>query len=93
MDVLHGGTHVSSFIFPDMISCLNATYSKANRHADARAVFSDISRKRLDWPEAVWEAWVSFEQLYGSVDDLETCLDKVEQAQIQVSNQRMRVSL
>jgi hypothetical protein len=47
----------------------------------------------LDWPEAVWEAWVSFEQLYGSVDDLETCLDKVEQAQIQVNNQRMRVSL
>ena len=41
---------------------------------DARRVFRDVANKNLDWPEAVWEAWISFEQLHGTVDQIEEAL-------------------
>ena len=57
---------------------------------DARRVFRDVANKNLDWPEAVWEAWISFEQLHGTVDQIEEALDRVERAQAQVNNKRAR---
>ncbi|KAG6903150.1 hypothetical protein C0995_004697 [Termitomyces sp. Mi166 len=56
----------------------------------AAKVFLDIHTKNLDWPEAVWEAWINFEQLYGSIDGLDQCLDKVEKAQYQVHLRRAK---
>lgn len=47
--------------------------------------------KHHDWPEAVWEAWSSFEYLYGTVDQLEACLDQVEKGQYQVNARRAKV--
>lgn len=47
--------------------------------------------KNLDWPEAIWEAWISFEHLHGSVDQVNACLDKVEKAQYQVNVRRAKV--
>jgi hypothetical protein len=54
-------------------------------------VFRDIANKNLDWPEAIWEAWLSFEHAHGSLDELEDCMDKVEQAQTQVNIRRAKV--
>jgi hypothetical protein len=54
-------------------------------------VFAEIHTKQLDWPEAVWEAWTAFEHLYGSVDDIEFCLDKIEGAQYQTNMRRAKV--
>ncbi len=47
--------------------------------------------KNIDWPEAVWEAWSLFEHTYGSVDQVEACLDKIESAQFQVNAKRAKV--
>ena len=57
---------------------------------DARKVFRDIANKNLDWPEAIWESWVAFEQLHGSVEQLEDCLDRVERARTQVNARRAK---
>jgi squamous cell carcinoma antigen recognized by T-cells 3 len=48
--------------------------------------------KNLDWPEAIWEAWILFEHLHGSVELVDACLDKVEKAQYQVNIRRAKVS-
>ncbi|KAG5646531.1 hypothetical protein DXG03_003298 [Asterophora parasitica] len=63
---------------------------KYQQYDKARKVFSDIHMKNLDWPEAVWEAWIAFEHLHGSVEELDTCLDKVEKAQYQVNARRVK---
>lgn len=47
--------------------------------------------KNLDWPEPIWEAWISFENTYGSVQEIEECLDRVERARNQVNKRRARV--
>ncbi|KAI0632486.1 RNA-binding protein Prp24 [Trametes polyzona] len=64
--------------------------SKQHMYDDARKVFRDIAAKNLDWSEAVWDAWVSFEQLHGSVDDIEDALDRIERAQTQVNARRAK---
>lgn len=60
---------------------------------DVRKVFRDVSAKHLDWPEAIWDAWVSFEQLHGTVEELENALAHVERAQTQVNARRAKVSI
>ncbi|TFK90773.1 RNA-binding protein Prp24 [Polyporus arcularius HHB13444] len=57
---------------------------------DARRVFRDVAHKNTDWPEAIWEAWVSFEQLHGSVEQIEDALDRIERARTQVNNRRAK---
>ncbi|KAI0326875.1 RNA-binding protein Prp24 [Cubamyces sp. BRFM 1775] len=63
---------------------------KQHMYDDARKVFRDIAMKNLDWPEAVWEAWISFEQLHGTVEELEDALDRVDRAQTQVNSRRAK---
>ena len=58
---------------------------------EARKVFSDVHVKNLDWPEAIWESWILFEHLHGSVEQVDACLDKVEKAQYQVNVRRAKV--
>ncbi|KAG6850068.1 hypothetical protein H0H93_001618 [Arthromyces matolae] len=66
------------------------TLIKYQQLEKARQVFLDIHTKNLDWPEAIWEAWTNFEQMYGSIDGLDQCLDKVEKAQYQVTLRRLK---
>ncbi|KAJ3554397.1 hypothetical protein NM688_g3135 [Phlebia brevispora] len=63
---------------------------KQHLYDDARKVFRDIAMKNLDWPEAIWEAWISFEQLHGSVEQLEDCLDRVNRAREQINARRAK---
>ncbi|KAK7469083.1 Splicing factor [Stygiomarasmius scandens] len=60
---------------------------KRDQLEEARKVFSDVSFRKLDWPEAVWEAWISFEHLHGQVEQVDICIDRIEQAR-QVVNAR-----
>ncbi|KAJ4001680.1 hypothetical protein F5050DRAFT_1708044 [Lentinula boryana] len=69
---------------------LISSISKTDRHDEARKVFSDVAVKNLDWPEAVWEAWSLFEHFHGSVEQIDTCLDKIEKAQYQVNMRRAK---
>ena len=64
---------------------------KHNLYEDARKLYKDISMKNLDWPEAIWEAWISFENTFGSVQEIDECLDRVERAQTQVNKRRAKV--
>lgn len=64
--------------------------SKGHMYDDARKTFRDIAGKNLDWPEAIWEAWITFEQLHGTVEQIEEALDRVERAQVQVNNRRAK---
>ncbi|KAF5338939.1 hypothetical protein D9611_008706 [Ephemerocybe angulata] len=64
--------------------------TKHKQYDQARAVFADIHKKKLDWPEVIWEAWSSFEHLYGSVEDIDSALDKIEKARNQVNFYRAR---
>ncbi len=66
--------------------------SKEHMYDDVRKVFRDVSAKHLDWPEAIWDAWVSFEQLHGTVEELENALAQIERAQTQVNARRAKVS-
>ncbi|KAF9454778.1 hypothetical protein P691DRAFT_716623 [Macrolepiota fuliginosa MF-IS2] len=63
---------------------------KNQKYDEARSVFSDVCMKQIDWPEAIWEAWISFEQLYGSVADMEACLEKVLKAQYLNNDRRVK---
>jgi len=67
-------------------------HRKNGKFDEARKVFADVHVKNVDWPEAIWEAWISFEHLHGSVEQVDTCLDKLERAQNQVNARRAKVS-
>ncbi|KAJ3490444.1 hypothetical protein NLI96_g1424 [Meripilus lineatus] len=66
--------------------------TKHNLYEDARKIYKDISTKNLDWPEAIWEAWITFENTFGSVQEIEDCLDRVERAQTQVNKRRAKAA-
>ncbi|KAF8195410.1 hypothetical protein BJ912DRAFT_956851 [Pholiota molesta] len=63
---------------------------KHQRFEEARQVFLDVHSKQLDWPEALWEAWLTFEHVHGSVEEIETALDKIESAQYQTNMRRAK---
>lgn len=68
------------------------SHRKGGKFDEARQVFTDVHMKNLDWPEAVWEAWISFEHFHGTVEQVDACLDKLEKAQYQVNTRRAKVS-
>ncbi len=47
--------------------------------------------KRIDWPEAIWDSWMSFEHMHGTLTDIENCIIKVEKAQQQTNARRAKV--
>ncbi|KLO06957.1 hypothetical protein SCHPADRAFT_670625 [Schizopora paradoxa] len=57
---------------------------------EARAVYAEVAGKKVDWPEAIFDAWESFEHLHGSLESLQDCLQKVERAQQQVNTRRAK---
>ncbi|GJE88539.1 RNA-binding protein Prp24 [Phanerochaete sordida] len=63
---------------------------KQHLYSDARKIFRDVANKNLDWPEAVWNAWIQFEHVHGSVEELEDCLDRVERAREKVNAKRAK---
>ncbi|KAJ6512063.1 hypothetical protein C8R47DRAFT_1033985 [Mycena vitilis] len=65
---------------------------KHGRLEKARKTFVDLHLKHLDWPEAIWEAWLAFEQLHGSVQQIEAAGDKIEKAQYVVNTRRAKVA-
>ncbi|KAF8908958.1 hypothetical protein CPB84DRAFT_1766490 [Gymnopilus junonius] len=63
---------------------------KHQKFDEARDEFSKVHSKQLDWPEAIWEAWISFEHLHGDLEQINACLDKIETAQYQTNMRRSR---
>lgn len=77
----HPPLHAISYTFDSRVGLFD----------DARKVFRDIASKNLDWPEAIWEAWIAFEHVYGTVEELEDSMDRIEKAQKQVAARRAKV--
>lgn len=91
MDVIHRHPDVRPLLSVLSTGSDGTPSSKQGLYVDARNVFRDVCAKNLDWSEALWEAWVSFEQLHGSVEEFEDCLDRIERAQFQVAARRAKV--
>ncbi|KAF8180050.1 hypothetical protein K438DRAFT_1977016 [Mycena galopus ATCC 62051] len=65
---------------------------KNRQHDMACKTFVDLHlKKNLDWLEAIWEAWLAFEHLHGSVQRIDLCDDKVEKAQYVINTRRVKV--
>jgi hypothetical protein len=67
------------------------THSRTDQHNIARSTFQDVSTKNLDYPEALWDAWLSFEHAHGSLASLEDALVRIERARTQVEARRAKV--
>ncbi|TFK27991.1 RNA-binding protein Prp24 [Coprinopsis marcescibilis] len=66
------------------------TLVKHQRFDEARQVFAEVHTKRIDWPEAIWEAWVTFEHLHGTLDDINAAIDKIEKAHHYLNDYRAK---
>jgi hypothetical protein len=91
MDGLHRNIDVCALVVLAK-NCSCCDNRKHQKYDEARGVFSDICLKQLDWPEAVWEAWISFENLYGDITEIEACSEKVLRAQYFNNERRAKVS-
>jgi hypothetical protein len=64
--------------------------SKEKQISSARKVLKDVSqRKGIDWPEAIWERWISLEHLFGKNEDVQKCLAVIA-VQRRVEEERRR---
>ena len=66
-------------------------HRKQQKYDEARAFFINIHLKQIDWPEAIWEAWLTFEQLHGNIININECSVKVLQAQYFNNDRRAKV--
>lgn len=90
MDQLYRCTHVgvrSTRLIRIANHSLNRDEGKFD---EARLTFLNIAGRRLDWPEMIFDAWTSFEHLYGTLEDLQACLDRVEREQANVNAKRLK---
>ncbi|KIJ64460.1 hypothetical protein HYDPIDRAFT_111787 [Hydnomerulius pinastri MD-312] len=63
---------------------------RTDHHALARSTFLEMSTKNLDYPEALWDAWLNFEHAHGSLESIEDAMGRIERARGQVEARRMR---
>ncbi|KAF7301263.1 ATP-dependent DNA helicase PIF1 [Mycena indigotica] len=89
LEILHASAKHNKTSYNAWITYTDALI-RHGRHDQARKTFVDLHAKNLDWPEALWEAWLAFEHLHGSVQELETCGDKIEKAQYVVNTRRAK---
>lgn len=83
--------HVLLFIYLLLALPYVLLFSAQREYTRARALFKDVSHKAIDWPEAIWQLWVDFEHLHGSVEDLEHCLEKVKLLSLKLEKKRAQV--
>lgn len=87
--------------YTDFEMCVSATatrtlgltrlHSQRLNYAKARTLFRNAVNKALDWPEAVWEAWIQFEDFYGTVESLETAKTRVTYLEEARQKKQMKV--
>ncbi|KAI6014828.1 hypothetical protein BKA83DRAFT_4345131 [Pisolithus microcarpus] len=63
---------------------------RTDHHDLARSTFQEVSTKNLDYPEALWDAWINFEYAHGSLVSLEEALVRIERARSQVEARRIK---
>ncbi|KZV73245.1 hypothetical protein PENSPDRAFT_627695 [Peniophora sp. CONT] len=69
------------------------TLMLANDFPGADAALSKASTApHMDWPEAIWEAWIALHHSHGTLDSLNKCLDTVEWERHKVNTKRARAA-
>lgn len=71
-----------------MISRLRIRHSysrELGETAKCRSLFKQAINRNLDWPEAIFEAWLSFERESGDLSSLYTAMERVEAKRRQAS--------
>ncbi|KAH9035591.1 hypothetical protein EDB84DRAFT_1485100 [Lactarius hengduanensis] len=63
---------------------------RQGNYNEARKVFTKVAKSPLEWPEMLWEAWLSFEHSHGSAKEVQNALDIVERARTQVEARRAK---
>jgi len=59
----------------------------------AREYYKKSSNIKLDYPEYLLEAWLTFEHHFGTLDDVEYAISKVNNLMKGINARRKRVSL
>lgn len=62
-------------------------------HERARKVYKDAATptRNLDYPEALWANWIAFEEVHGSVEQLEHALKRVRKMGLDLARKREMV--
>ena len=76
-----------------LFSRLTGSVRRQGDYNETRKVFTRLAKSPLDWPEMIWEAWLSFEHSHGSAKEVQNALDVVERARVQVEARRAKVVL
>ncbi|KAG9056261.1 Splicing factor [Serendipita sp. 407] len=73
------------------LTWLNYIDIAENKVVEARRVFKDASqRKGLDWPEAIWEKWLTFEYQFGSLDDIDRAIAATKEFKVKEEARRKK---
>jgi hypothetical protein len=62
-------------------------------HERARKVYKDAATptRNLDYPEALWANWIAFEEVHGSVEQLEHAMKRVRKMSLDLTRKREMV--
>jgi len=92
MGRIHRCPHVcNSFVHIRFATFNLHGFRRSDHHDLARSTFKDVSTKNLDYPEALWDAWINFEYAHGSLASLEDAMARIERARTRVEARRMKV--
>lgn len=70
-----------------------ANLSRRNKLDIVRSIFvNSIERTDLDWPEAVYEAFLRFETIHGSLQTLAQAMAKIDTEQQKLERRRQKAS-
>lgn len=70
-----------------------ANLSRRNKLNIVRSIFvNSIERTDLDWPEAVYEAFLRFETIHGSLQTLAQAMAKIDTEQQKLERRRQKAS-
>lgn len=81
------------YIFFVLFPRLTGSVRRQGNYNEARKIFTKAAKFPLDWPEMLWETWLSFEHSHGSAKEVQNALDIVERARTQVEARRAKVVL
>lgn len=90
MDKLHRKSNVSAHLYFAMTVNNDSAVRKQEKYEEVRAIFADVVHKNLDWPEAIFDAWITFEHLHGTANEINESMDMVAKAQAKVNTKRAK---
>jgi RNA recognition motif-containing protein len=80
--------HAASYQMTILLACAHARVGDIDA---ARAAYTSAApRWNLDWPEAVYEAWIRFESVQGTLDTVALARTTIAKEQVKVNRRRQK---